>query len=127
MGKRFWDEAEKAAGEAYGKANAATYARREKLKRAAGGILAGALVLFVVVRTYAEQILAYAYTGALYAGLFVGGCTFVFLAVRTYKLRVRTRRTYTGARYVRTLPASRTYEDDVRTREFVRTRLDDLL
>lgn len=126
MGKAFWQEAEKAAGEAYGKANAVAYARREKLKRAAGGILAGALVLFVVVRTYAEQILAYAYTGALYTGMFVLGCTFVFLAVRTYKLRVRSR-TYTTRRYVRTLPASRTYEDDVRTQEFVRTRLDDLL
>ncbi len=126
MGKRFWDEAEKAAGEAYGKANAAAYARREKLKRAAGGILLGALVLFVVVRTYANEILSYVRTGALYAGLFVLGCTFVFLAVRTYKLRVRSR-TYVSPRYVRTLPAERTYEDDVRTREFVRTRLDDLL
>lgn len=126
MGKRFWDEAEKAAGEQYGKTHALAYARREKLKRAAGGVLAGIIVLYVVARTYANEILAFAYTGALYVGLFVLGCTFVFLAVRTYKGYVRTR-AYKPSTYVRTRPIERTYTDDVRTQEFVRTRLDDLL
>ncbi len=103
MGKRFWDEAEKAAGEVYGKANAAAYERREKFKRAVGSVLLGIGALYLAARTWGPAIweatrvpLMYG-AGALLAFIGIAGLTYVY--VRARRTRVRTRelaRTYAG-------------------------------
>jgi hypothetical protein len=110
----FWTAAREAAGEQYGKENWRAYARREKWKRASGGILVGAGVLFVVARTYADVILTGIMYGALYTAAFIAVLLCTYIGVRTYKRRVH-RRTYTPSMYVRTEELPRVHTERVRT------------
>lgn len=115
MGKRYWDEAEKAAGEAYGRANAAAYERREKFKRAAGWVLVGALGLYLAARTWGPGIWEASRTPLLYGvgALFVlaGAGGLVYANIRIRRMRRRTR-TYETELYVgRTRPTTYVRED----------------
>ena len=121
----FWGAARQAAGEQYGKENWQAYARREKLKRASGAIVAGGLVVFVVARTYADEILTGIMYGAAYGVAFIAIALFMYIGVRAYRRSVRTRRTYAPSTYtrVRTLYV---HDDYVRT-ERVRTFMNESL
>lgn len=110
----FWGAARQAAGEQYGKENWQAYARREKLKRASGGILVAGIAVFVVARTYADEILTGIMYGAAYGAAFIAIALFMYIGVRTYRRNVHARRTYVPPVYapVRTLDVR---DDDVRT------------
>lgn len=106
MGDRFWRAAEEAAGTEYGKANAAAYARRARLARTAGWAFVGLFALYVFARTYADRLYVYAMYGAGALFVFIGVCTFTYIAYRVYRSR-----TYVGRTYKR--PAAYVRDDEI--------------
>lgn len=115
MGKRYWDAAEEAAGEAYGKAQAAAYERREKVKRAAGWVLVAVIAAYLAARTWGPGIWEATRVPLLYGAgallMFAGLSGLVYAYIRIRRTRRRTR-TYETELYVgRTRPSAYIHED----------------
>lgn len=96
MGQRYWNKAEEAAGEAYGKKYAERYEKWETLKRTAGWATVLAVVAFIAARTWGPAAWEASRTYLMYglgALLAFAGCTgLVYAYVRIR--RTRRARTY---------------------------------